>query len=391
MKLKQSPDDFFVEELTTAMPGEAGPFALYRLEKRGWTTPDALEAIRRRWDIADGRRVAYGGLKDRHAHTIQYITIEDGPRRGLEFDRITLRYLGQFGEPYASDWIRANRFRLELRAMTSADAEAAVARLAEVERDGLPNYFDDQRFGSVGPGRVFVAGEMVRGRYNEALQLALAGPYEFDRADVKREKELLRRHWGDWPTLKRSLERGHARSLVSYLADHPEDFAGALARLRPELRGLYLSAYQSDLWNRTLARWLETHTEADQRVGIRFKLGTWPAPRDLPAETRATLESLRVPLASPRLIWDEEASWAPALRSVLEEERIELAEMRLKGFRHPYFSKGDRAALIRPERLTATTADDDRQAGRRLLRLAFDLPRGCYATLLVKRLTAVVE
>ena len=42
MKLKQQPDDFFVEELTDVQPGEAGEFALYRLDKRGWTTPDAV-------------------------------------------------------------------------------------------------------------------------------------------------------------------------------------------------------------------------------------------------------------------------------------------------------------------------------------------------------------
>ena len=47
MKLKQRPEDFRVEELTAATPGDAGGFAFYRLDKAGWTTPDALAAIRR--------------------------------------------------------------------------------------------------------------------------------------------------------------------------------------------------------------------------------------------------------------------------------------------------------------------------------------------------------
>ena len=47
MKVKQQPDDFLVEELTDVVPG-VGPFAFYRLEKSGWSTPDALAAIRRR-------------------------------------------------------------------------------------------------------------------------------------------------------------------------------------------------------------------------------------------------------------------------------------------------------------------------------------------------------
>lgn len=40
MKLKQIPADFRVEEIATIVPGD-GPFALYRLEKINWTTPDA--------------------------------------------------------------------------------------------------------------------------------------------------------------------------------------------------------------------------------------------------------------------------------------------------------------------------------------------------------------
>src|SRR5262245_16019258 len=55
MKLKQRPDDFRVEEFPNVSPGTAGPFSFYRLEKRGWTTPDALAAVRRRWKV-DHRR-----------------------------------------------------------------------------------------------------------------------------------------------------------------------------------------------------------------------------------------------------------------------------------------------------------------------------------------------
>src|SRR4051794_33046326 len=109
MKLKQQPDDFHVEELTDVTSG-GGPFALYRLEKRGWTTPDAIQLVRRRWHI-DGDRIAYGGLKDRHAHTIQYLSIQHGPRRGLTQQGVTLQYVGQTAAPYSSREIRANNFR----------------------------------------------------------------------------------------------------------------------------------------------------------------------------------------------------------------------------------------------------------------------------------------
>jgi tRNA pseudouridine13 synthase len=86
-KLKQQPDDFQVDELTDVRPGADGPFALYRLEKRGWSTPDALTAVRRRRKIHP-ERIAYGGLKDRHALTSQHLTIRNGPRRNLTHEGV---------------------------------------------------------------------------------------------------------------------------------------------------------------------------------------------------------------------------------------------------------------------------------------------------------------
>src|SRR5579859_4752417 len=122
MKVKQRPEDFEVEELTDAVPGERGPFALYRLEKSGWTTPDAVQAIRRRWNLDLGR-LSYGGLKDRHAHTVQYLTVFHGPRRRLTHQEIRLEYLGQLESAYTSQDIRANRFSLTLRALDENQVE----------------------------------------------------------------------------------------------------------------------------------------------------------------------------------------------------------------------------------------------------------------------------
>src|SRR6478609_4779887 len=98
MKLKQIPNDFRVEELTSAIPNE-GPYAFYRLEKINWTTPDALNLIRRRWNIPFNR-LSYGGLKDRHARTIQYLTIFHGAQRNFTHPGVDLTYLGQRAEAF---------------------------------------------------------------------------------------------------------------------------------------------------------------------------------------------------------------------------------------------------------------------------------------------------
>lgn len=387
MKLKQQPDDFQVEELTAVVPEANGPFALYRMEKRGWATPDAFAAVQRRWNI-EGRRLSYGGLKDRHAATVQFFTIFRGPRRGLQHHDVRVEYLGQVREPYTSHHIQANRFHIILRDIAVTERPTMEARLAEAAALGLPNYFDDQRFGSVtDEDGEFIGRLLVRGQFEAALRLALAAPYEYDRAEQKREKQILNEHWGDWTKCKELLPRSHARSLVDYLRVHPADFRGAIARLRPELRGLYLSAYQSHLWNRILARWLRRLVLAEYLRPIALRLGDVPIPTFLEPEKAAQFASLRIPLPSARLKLDPAHPCAEAIQAVMSEEGLQLRDLQVRGVREMFFYKGERSARCRPEGLAWAFIDDEVHPQRLKLQLSFDLPRGSYATLVVKAIT----
>jgi tRNA pseudouridine13 synthase len=387
MKVKQQPEDFQVEELTEVVPDPDGAFALYRLRKRGWSTPEALSVLRRRWKI-EPRRVSYGGLKDRHAVTVQYLTIFRGPHRNFDHQGITVHYLGQIARNFVSTDIRANRFLVTVRALTTADSQSARQALDELRSDGVPNYFDDQRFGSVEVGGEFIGRLLVLGRFEDALRQALTAPYEYDRGEQKREKDLIRNLWGDWTTLQASLQRGQNRTVVDYLKFRPDDFRGAFVRLNPELRTLYLSAYQSHLWNRMLARWIEERLSPEQILHAEVKLGTLLLWRHLKNEQRRELAELALPLPSARLHLPEDDVHLRLASAILAEEGLELRQMQVKGVRELFFSKGERAALCLPTALTAEEGDDELNPGRGKLTLSFDLPRGSYATLVVKRITA---
>ncbi|MGH7222265.1 MAG: tRNA pseudouridine(13) synthase TruD, partial [Gemmataceae bacterium] len=290
--------------------------------------------------------------------------------------------------PYTSHDIQANRFRLSLRDVLPEARSAMESRLRLLEQDGVPNYFDDQRFGSVaGADGEFIARLLVRGQFEEALRLALTAPYEHDRAAQKTEKRLLAAHWGDWPRLKDVLPRGHGHDAIDYLHVHPSDFRGAIARLRSEPRGLYLSAYQSHLWNRMLAGWLRTRLRAEQLRPMMLRLGVVPFPHDLEAEQQRELAALLLPLPSARLKLDAADPRAELVKAILAEEGLEPRQMQIKGIREMFFSRGERSALCLPADLTYTFADDDKHRGRDKLMLGFELPRGSYATLLVKAIT----
>jgi tRNA pseudouridine13 synthase len=60
-----------------------------------------------------------------------------------------LHYLGQVAAPYGPKAVVGNRFRIVIRDLSSSEARQALDALDEVRQEGVPNYFDDQRFGSV--------------------------------------------------------------------------------------------------------------------------------------------------------------------------------------------------------------------------------------------------
>lgn len=381
MKLKRTPEDFQVEELADVAIGD-GPFALYRLTKRSLGTPEAMELVQRRWKL-QRRQLSYGGLKDRHALTHQFVTIHRGPARDMQQDQLRLEYLGRCPRPFTAADIRANRFRIIVRDLSDAEMTQALQSVATVERDGLPNYFDDQRFGSLGESGEFLAAAWCRGDYERALWLALAEPNPHDRASEREQKRILRDLWGQWAECKASLERSHRRSIITFLADRPGDFRGALARIRVDLRGLYLSAFQSAVWNRLLSQVVREVVTTSRTWEVNLDSGPARFFNALHDDERLRLAHLKIPLPAARAR-HEMGDFTETAERVLADFGMTLQSMRVKYPRDSFFSKGLRTAIYHPANVDAQSAPDDLYPGRQALCLAFDLPRGSYATILVK-------
>ncbi len=375
MKIKQRPEDFAVEELDRYELAKAGPFALYRLVKWDIGTIEAAADIARNWNLPRAR-ISFGGLKDRHARTEQAISILGGPERGFEGSRFRLEYLGRSRDPITRASFEANRFEIVVRDL------AEIPDLEPVRRRGLPNYYDDQRFGSLrGTGGEFIGRALVRGEHEKALRLALASPAPEDRKARREVKAALRDRWGDWASLRRELPPCPERSVVSYLAEHPGAWGFAFERLDPRLRLLFVAAYQSLLWNRALAGILE---QLPDTFEVEYAAGRHLFYRSLDDATHDRLCELSIPLVTPAQKFEGEA--AAAMAKVLAAEKVEPRQFRLKRMRETFFGKGMRPAIVAPARLASRAGDDELNRGRRRLTLAFELPKGSYATILIKRL-----
>src|SRR4029079_2399849 len=131
----------------------------------------------------------------KHAVTTQFVTVRNGPRRNLAQKSFELSYLAQAERPFTPQEIPGNRFAIVLRDLSANALKEALDALPQVQTEGLPNYFDDQRFGSRGESGEFIAQAWCAGNYERALWLALADPHPDDRTEERRQKQILREYW----------------------------------------------------------------------------------------------------------------------------------------------------------------------------------------------------
>ncbi|HVE40494.1 MAG TPA: tRNA pseudouridine(13) synthase TruD [Planctomycetota bacterium] len=375
MKIKQKPEDFVVSEMDRFDLSTTGAFSLYRLEKWDIGTLEALGNLAGNWNLSRAQ-IAFGGLKDRHARTDQVISIRGGPRRNFDGSAFRVEYLGRSNDPISRASFQANRFRITVRDL------GELPDLGPLKKVGVPNYFDDQRFGSLrGSEGEFIGRALVRGENEKALKLALASPSGEDRKKDRDLKTLIRDRWGDWSGLSKELPPVPARNVASYLAGHPGAFGFAFELLEQNLRILYVSAYQSWLWNRTLAAIVR---KLPNTYEVAYAAGKHVFYRTLAPTEHDRLAELAIPLITPSQRFEGELAEITA--ALLQEDKVEQRQFRLKKLAKTFFGKGVRDAIIAPGGLESSSGDDELNRGRRKMTLSFELPKGSYATVLLKRL-----
>lgn len=152
MKLRESPEDFVVDELPLYEPSGEGEHAYLFVEKRNKTTEQVARALAREADVPS-RDIGYAGRKDRAAVTRQWFSVP-----GLALDRISAIEGDGFevlearlhGHKLRTGALRGNRFEITVRELTEDQCAAAPARLAALIEHGMPNRFGEQRFGRDG-------------------------------------------------------------------------------------------------------------------------------------------------------------------------------------------------------------------------------------------------
>lgn len=413
--LRSSSEDFVVEEVYEDLSYEGGRYLVLEVEKKDWDTHHLIREMSKQLRISQ-KRFGWAGTKDKRAVTSQRISImnlDESQLQRITLPDLKMKVLGRTNRSVGLGDLLGNRFKIKIRELSccadrssdcsakrSADCDAdpgtspkeSIARITKEiqEHKGVPNYFGVQRFGETRPVTHKVGEALVKGNAEEAVFTYLAMPFpgELDRTRVARQK--LWENKDVAAALKSFPDYLHYElAMLNYLVSHPGDYAGSFGVLSPNLRRLFVHAYQSYLFNKILSRRLAFGLSLDRAAEgdvVCFARNDLPDLGKLQAVTGDNLDAVnkliergRAYLTLPLIGFEStlaKGAEGEIERAVLQEENVVPEDFRIPA--NPDLgSRGARRTAILKVSPQVSIEED-------VAELEFFLPAGSYATVVLR-------
>ena len=182
-----SPRDFTVEEVPLYSFSGEGEHLILKVRKKELTTWEMLDILSAHLGIRR-RDIGYAGLKDKHAMTIQYLSLPFSHAERLEgFAHPQIKILSQerHSNKIRIGHLKGNRFRLRFKKVLGVEKEMLDSVLEWIARYGVPNYFGHQRFGTEGDnwqeGKKILSGTLkIRDRKKREFLISAYQSYLFN-------------------------------------------------------------------------------------------------------------------------------------------------------------------------------------------------------------------
>jgi tRNA pseudouridine13 synthase len=350
-------------------------YPLYVLEKQDIDSNHALFEIERELHM----RFRVMGIKDAKAVTSQYAGMERvmrNPPTQLMSRHTRLTLKGFTKQPLEKRFLAGNKFEIRIYNARSSDLSSFVPQVIKVG-----NFYGLQRFGSERLVTHLVGREIVKRNFTQAVGLLLSYTTEFD-SQMSRE---IRNRCSDpenYRQVLKILPRGMdiERQVLSMLVAGKNAIA-ALRAVPIMIRRLFVQAYQAYIFNRCLSRAIMGGEDLLQ-----------PQAGDLCFEMEGRVTFGRIIKFNP----DSKTKLVPAIRmagysfqpgkgrfenitrAILQEEEVDPKEFYIKEMQELSHQGGFRQAP-----LWCTDFWYERDP---LLMVSFKLPKGSYATTLLREI-----
>jgi tRNA pseudouridine13 synthase len=376
--IRQRLEDFQVRELPLYEAGGHGTHVYFTVRKAGLPTTAAVERIARHMGVHP-HEIGFAGLKDAQALTWQRMSLEHAdPQRfqSLRDPCIGISDITRHTNKLRAGHLAGNRFAIRIRGVGQEHLEAARAALDVLIARGVPNYFGPQRFGARQDTHL-LGRAMVAGGLEEFVALLLGRSRPDDPPDCKAARDAF-----DAGFLQRALDlwprhyRDQRKALAAYKKKRRP--MQALLAVDKRMRRLFVSAFQSHMFNTVLARRLESldrvlEGDLAQKTDTGGVFYVEGAATEQPRADRFEI-SPTGPLFGYR------SSLARGEPGYLEQQALQESGVDLEAFRglKPMKVQGSRRPLR--FRLIEPGLDAGSDEHGSFIELAFTAPAGAYAT-----------
>jgi len=409
-RLRASPADFRVREIEAADPEPldanpgAYPHLLVRATLTDWDTNDFAGALSNALGVSR-ERVSWAGTKDKRAVTTQLFSIRDVDPAALpDLSGVDIEPLGRVGRNLEFGDLAGNAFEIRIAdSERPEEVDSVTDDLTDFGggRVAVPNWFGHQRFGSRRPVTHEVGLHVVREEWREAVLTYVGNPAESEPERTQQARatvdDVAASADPDWQAALDAMpghlgyERSMLHALVETGGQEPADFRAALETVPWNLQRLFVNAAQSYAFNRMCSERLRRGLPFDRPVaGDVVAFADADAPEGFPLPDTDRLQRVsedRVDVVTRHCERGRAFVTAPLVgtetelgdgepgdieRAVLDDLNLAPADFDLPG---NFESTGTRRAVL---------VGTDLEVGRDPLTLSFSLPRGSYATAVLR-------
>lgn len=372
--IKKVPSDFIVEEIgedwecktqekfisqvpnLSNLKEKTGEFLFCELEKFDIDHFSALKDTARL--LSKGLdSIGYAGIKDKRAHTSQRISIFNPDLSKLasfKHPNINLKNFRWSKRKIRIGYLNSNRFKITIRDLDKKESIKIQKKIQKMP--WFPNYFGQQRFGSIRNNNVKIGKLILKRKFKEAVWEILTGFSNKENESIKRSREKLRKDKDFQEALNyypSSLRQ--ERSILNYLSRNPEDYLGSIKNSERKGILIYVNSVQSYIFNEILRRALDEGLDFSKK-----------------GQENCILPGYKTRFYQGRLGEIE--------KEVLSENNIELSDFDIKEIPYLRMKGSFRKAITKIKDLEITLEDDELFEGSKKIILKFELPSGVYAT-----------
>jgi len=379
---KQTPTDFQVEEIPLYSCCGSGEHLYLWIEKEDISTRGIVSQLQQELRLKEAE-IGYAGLKDAKALTRQMISVPLSCKSRLsrlELYKAKILDVQQHSNKLRLGHLSGNRFTITLRQVAAGAAQRAEAILQILADKGIPNLFGEQRYGILGNSAQL--GLLLLQRDS----LAFCREFMGDPAQIRN---------ADWRSAAQAFRNGHLQEALAQLPRRMSDeqkLLQALLRgksaeqavmgLPKSLLRLFLSAAQSHFFDQLLlARLPELNRLRPGDIAVKHANGACFRVTDCAAE-QPRCDCFEIsptaPLFGSKIMLAEEQTGTEE-QTVLQESGLQLDSWKIGA---GLTMQGERRALRVP--ISDIRLDG---AQRDSLTISFALPKGSYATSVLREVT----